>query len=75
MTKAKIYLFNNIFSGEVKPLTKAQGKLLNEDWSRIKPVINDKGQKVLRMQLNGATVDISENNAPEVAKNVIADPK
>lgn len=66
MTKAKIYLFNNRFTGEVKPLTKAEGKKLNEDWSRIKPATNEKGERVLRMKMNGGTIDIKET---EVAKH------
>ena len=65
MTKAKIYLFNNIHTGDVLALTKAQGRELSEDWARIKPVINDKGQRVLRMQLNGATVDLAEKDVPK----------
>jgi len=68
MIKAQIYLYNNRFTGEVLPLTKQQGKKLSEDWSRIKPAINDKGQKVLRMKMEGGTVDILET---EVAKNVV----
>lgn len=68
MKKAQIYLYNNRFTGEVLPLTKAQGKKLSEDWSRIKPAINDKGQRVLRMKMEGAIVDILET---EVAKNVV----
>lgn len=66
MGKAKIYLYNNRYTGEVLRLTKAQGKKLSEDWSRIKPVVNDEGETVLRMQMNGATIDISENKPVEV---------
>lgn len=68
MKKAQIYLYNNRFTGEVLPLTKAQGKKLSEDWSRIKPAINDKGERVLRMKMEGGIVDIRET---EVAKNVV----
>lgn len=68
MKKAQIYLYNNRFTGEVLPLTKAQGKKLSEDWSRVKPAINDKGQRVLRMKMEGGIVDIRET---EVAKNVV----
>jgi rRNA processing protein Krr1/Pno1 len=66
--KPQIYLYNNRFTGEVLPLTKQQGKKLSEDWSRVKPVINDKGQRVLRMKMEGGTVDIRET---EVDKNVV----
>lgn len=61
-------MYNNRFTGEVLPLTKAQGKKLSEDWSRIKPAINDKGERVLRMKMEGGIVDIRET---EVAKNVV----
>lgn len=66
MKPAKIYLYNNRFTGEVLPLTKAQGKKLSEDWSRIKPAINEKGQKVLRMKMEGGTVDILETEVARV---------
>lgn len=66
MKKDRIYLYNNRFTGEVLPLTKAQGKKLSEDWSRIKPATNDKGQRVLRMKMEGGTVDILET---EVSKD------
>lgn len=72
MTKAKTYLFNNIHTGDVVALTKAEGKKLSEDWARIKPVINDKGKRVLRMQLHGATVDIAER---EIPTNGVVQPK
>lgn len=68
MNKQPVYLYNNRFTGEVLPLTKQQGKKLSEDWSRIKPAINDKGQRVLRMKMEGATVDILET---EVTKDVV----
>ncbi len=64
----QIYLYNNRFTGQVLPLTKAQGKKLSEDWSRIKPAVNEKGQRVLRMKMEGATVDILET---EVAQHGI----
>jgi hypothetical protein len=66
MIKAQIYLYNNRFTGEVLPLTKQQGKKLSEDWSRIKPVINEKGQRVLRMKMQGATIDILETEVANV---------
>ena len=66
MIKAQIYLYNNRFTGEVLPLTKQQGKKLSEDWSRIKPAINEKGQKVLRMKMQGATIDILETEVAHV---------
>lgn len=69
MTKSKLYLFNNRFTGDIKRLTKSAGKKLSEDWSRIRIVTNDKGERVMRMELNGATVDISENETPEVVAN------
>lgn len=75
MTKAKIFLFNNRHTGEVLRLTKKQAKQLNEDWSQIKPVVNTDGEKVLRMQMQGATIDISENKAPKVTPDVVTNPE
>lgn len=66
MTKAQIYLYNNRFTGEVLPLTKQQSKKLSEDWSRIKPATNDKGQRVLRMKMEGGIVDILETEVANV---------
>lgn len=59
MSKAKKYLFNNRHTGEVLALTKADGKALPDDWSRIKPAVNEKGEHVLRMQMEGGVIDIS----------------
>ena len=70
MRKAKLYAFNNKFSGDVLHLTKKQGAQLNEDWAQIVPAINDKGERVLRMQLNGAVVDLQEG-APVASKEII----
>ena len=66
MKKAQIYLYNNRFTGEVLPLTKSEGKKLSEDWSRIKPAINDKGQRVLRMKMEGAIIEILETEVADV---------
>lgn len=74
MGKAKRYLFNNKFSGAIVPLTKKQGARLNEDWAEIKPAVNEKGEKVLRMQLQGAVVDLQEvEGAVPVASGEIID--
>jgi hypothetical protein len=54
------------FTGDVKILTKQEGKKLSEDWSRVEFVKNDEGVQVMRIQLNGATVDVSENETKEV---------
>lgn len=77
MTKAKIYPYMNRFTGEIQPLTKAQGKLLNEDWERAKVVRNKEGKKVFRFHLAApvtgkdgrvhegtAIVDLSEIEQP-----------
>lgn len=65
--------FVNKFNGEVKVMTKSQGKHLSEDWARAKVVKNDEGVSVFRFHLAApvkgddgkihagvATVDISE---------------
>lgn len=70
MRKAKLYAFNNKFTGDVLHLTKKQGAHLNEDWAQIKPAVNEKGEHVLRMQLHGAVVDLQEG-APVASKEII----
>ena len=77
MTKAKIYPYMNRFTGDVQPLTKAQGKLLNEDWERAKVVRNKEGKKVFRFKLQApvtgedgkvhmgtAIIDLTETDTP-----------
>lgn len=73
MTKAKILPYINRFNGEVKTLTRSEGKKLSEDWSRARVVTNSEGKKVFRFEIeapvkgpdgkvhNGiATVDLQE---------------
>lgn len=83
MAKAKLLPFINKFTGDVKTLTKSQGKHLSEDWARAKVVTNDKGKKVFRFELSRwvkgrdgkmhkgtAVVDLSEvENPDEEAKD------
>lgn len=77
MTKAKLLPFINRFTGDVKVLSRADGKQLNEDWARAKMATNDKGEKVFRFQLSSpvvgpdgkthmatAIVDLSETDEP-----------
>lgn len=77
MTKAKILPFINRFTGEIKTLTRKEGKQLNEDWARAKMVTNQKGDRVFRFKLSApvtgpdgkthmgtAIVDLSEQNDP-----------
>lgn len=54
----------NKYTGEVLIGTKSSAKKLNEDWSKVEFVKNDKGEKVMRLHLDGATVDVSENKQP-----------
>lgn len=60
MAKKKIPYVNR-FTGDVKIVTKQSAKHLNEDYSPIKFVKNQEGIPVMRLELNGATVDVSEN--------------
>lgn len=71
--KAKLYAFNNMDTGDVVYLTKKQGRGLNEDWARIRAVVNEKGERVLRMQLRNAVVDMQEGAPPVVASGEIID--
>lgn len=64
-TKKIPYL--NKFTGAVVVVSKQHGKKLSEDWEKIQFITNEKGERVMRMQFNGATVDVSENETQEVA--------
>lgn len=78
MAKA-LYPYVNMFTGDVKSLTKSQGARLSEDWRRGKLAENEKGEKVFRFHIattvkdkNGesqqgvAVVDIQEIGSEEV---------
>jgi hypothetical protein len=58
----------NRFTGDVVVVSKQHGKKLSEDWSKIQFIKNEQGKQVMRLQLEGATVDVAENEQPiEVA--------
>ena len=63
------------FSGDVRIVTKQSAKKLNEDWSPAEFTKNDLGQDVMRIELNGATVEISEHTPMEGAHNGNQDTK
>lgn len=56
----------NRFNGDVRIVTKKGAKKLSEDYSEVKFVKNEEGKPVMRLQLEGATVDVSENETSEV---------
>lgn len=62
----KRHVYVNRHTGDVQILTKSQGKHLNEDWSKTEQITNDQGEKGMRIQLHGATVDILETKSVEV---------
>ncbi len=77
MTKAKLLPYINRFTGDVKVLTKKDGKNLSEDWARAKMVTNHEGKRVFRFKLDAtvkgrdgkmhvgtAVVDLTENLEP-----------
>lgn len=72
-TKKIPYL--NQFTGEVVVVSKQHGKKLNEDWQKIEFTTNEKGVRVMRMQFNGATVDVSENEEVEAKTDGIGSAK
>jgi len=59
----------NQFTGDVVVVTKQHAKKLSEDWQPIEFINNEKGERVMRMQFNGAVVDVSENK--EDKKDVV----
>lgn len=57
----KLIPYVNRFTGDVKIVTKQSAKKLSEDYSRVEFVKNKEGKQVMRIQLEGATVDVAEN--------------
>jgi hypothetical protein len=62
-TKKTPYI--NRFTGNVVVVSKQHAKKLSEDYSEVEFVRNDKGKRVMRLQLENAVVDISENEDGE----------
>lgn len=52
MAKAKILPYINKFTGELKAMTRKQGKELDNDWARAKVVTNEEGERVFRFELS-----------------------
>ena len=55
MRNAKLFPFINRFTGDIKVMSKADGKNLSEDWARAKVTKNAKGEKVFRFELDATT--------------------
>lgn len=53
----KIFAFINKFTGDIKMLTKSEGKKLNEDWAMGKMATNEQGEKVYRFHIATPVVD------------------
>lgn len=77
MTKAKLLPYINRFTGDIKVMTRKDGKNLNEDWARAKMATNHEGKRVFRFKLDAsvegrdgkthmgtAIVDLTENEMP-----------
>lgn len=76
MAKSKPQIYVNRFTGDMKNLRKSEAKKLSEDWSKAEAVNDADGKRIgMRIQLNGATVDILENGEREVVPNVNTDSK
>lgn len=60
MTKRKPIPYVHRFTGDIQVVTKSQAKHLSEDYSEVEFTTNEDGVRVMRLQLNGATVDVSE---------------
>lgn len=56
MTKAKLLPYINRFNGDVKVMSRKDGKNLNEDWARAKVVTNSEGEQVFRFALSSPVV-------------------
>ena len=48
-------------TGELKVLTRQSAKKLDDKWSKVEFLKNEDGVQVMRLKLEHATVDVSEN--------------
>lgn len=76
----KLIPYINRFTGEVKIVSKQAAKQLSEDWSKPRATKNEKGEDVMRFEIDGgngvvAVVDISENGEQEVELDGNGTPK
>lgn len=67
MAKKKI-VYVNRFTGDVQIVTKQSAKQLSEDYSEVRFIKNQEGKSVMRFELEGATVDVSEKNEAQEGK-------
>lgn len=65
MIKQRKLLYVHKTTGNITQVTKKQAKQLGPDWSRVEFTKNDQGVRVMRLQLEGATVDISERDVEQ----------
>ena len=87
MTKAKLLPYINRFTGDIKVMTRKDGKNLNEDWARAKMATNQEGKRVFRFKLDAsvkgrdgkthmgtAIVDLTESEVPAELEGVNGKP-
>jgi hypothetical protein len=60
----KLIPYINRFNGDVKIVSKQSAKKLSEDYSKVQFTENEQGKRVMRFELEGATVDVLENEQP-----------
>lgn len=53
-------------TGDIKFVSKSDGKKLDEDWARLKFTTNAEGKKVMRVNFGAFTMDVLENGTREV---------
>lgn len=59
----KLTPYINRFTGDVKIVNKSGAKKLGEEYGEVKFIKNEQGEPIMRFELEGATVDISESEA------------
>jgi hypothetical protein len=57
--QAKLYF--NKKTGNIRTMDALEAVMAGKDWQQLKFVRNDKGERVMRFEFDGATVDVSEN--------------
>lgn len=69
MSKSKPDLYVHGRTGEIVTAHKFQAVMLPKEYRKVRFTKNSKGERVMRIELNGAIVDIQENKEAAINGN------
>lgn len=71
MTTAKPLIYVHETTGDIQfAKNKLTARKLSKEYKRVEFVKNEAGERVMRLHLKGATVDVSENKLPVAIEGI-----